>query len=326
MMLLKYLFSNTDLAEMIVKNWEYDDLEPFKYWRISSNAIYPFKNQERIYFLRFTPAEEKSGEGILAELDFLKYLKDKDYSAIEAVPSKNGRELETVDTPWGKYHAAVFKRVEGKALDDVEITDDIALLWGRALGKLHKLSSDYVPEGAPRLSWTDQINWIRGVLEDFPKEKEALRESEILKEFFSSLPVTYENYGLIHYDFELDNVFYDEKTNTITPIDFDDSMYHWYAMDIEQTMDSIKSEVPEERVERVSKLFLEGYSQKYSISEDMMRLFPVFRRFADLYGYIRVLRSAQDKWANEPEWMEKLRGKLNYLLNKRSSKFGSIIE
>lgn len=326
MLKLKYLFSNVDLAEMIVKNWEYDSLELFKYWRISSNAIYPFSNQEKVCLLRITTIDEKSEESILAELEFLRYLKSKDYSVIEAEPSKNKRELEIVNTPWGKYYAAVFKRVKGNALDDIEITDDIALLWGRSLGRLHKLSKDYIPVGAKRCSWLDKINWVKEVLADFPEEKEAIREAEILKEVFSSLAVTDENYGLIHYDFELDNVFYDEKTNTITPIDFDDSIYHWYAMDIEQTIDSIRNELPAERVEQVAKLFMEGYCLEYNISEEMIKLFPVFRRFADLYGYVRILRSTQEKWDNEPEWLEKLRTKLSCLMNKRGSKFGSIIE
>lgn len=325
-MKLKHLFSNIDLATMVVKNWDYDSLDLFKYWRISSNAIYPFSNQEKVYFLRITPIDEKSEKAILAELEFLHYLRDNKYTSIQAQPSKNGRELEIVNTPWGQYYAAVFPRVRGIALADMEITDDIALLWGRALGRLHKLSNVHKPTGYMRSSWKDQINWIKEVLDDFPNEVEAAREADTLKKFFQTIPVTDGNYGLIHYDFELDNVFYDKDTNEIIPIDFDDSMYHWYAMDIEQTLDSIRNELPEERAGKVPGKFLEGYCSEYNISEDMTKLFPVFRRFADLYGYVRVLRSIQEKWDNEPEWLVALRMKLNDILKKRGSKFGSVIE
>lgn len=46
MIKLKYLFDNRNLAEMLLGNWDYDkcSLEMFKYYRISSNAIYPFQN------------------------------------------------------------------------------------------------------------------------------------------------------------------------------------------------------------------------------------------------------------------------------------------
>lgn len=47
MLTLKHLFQNNDLAEMILKNWSYDpeSLDMFQYYRISSNAVYPFRDQ-----------------------------------------------------------------------------------------------------------------------------------------------------------------------------------------------------------------------------------------------------------------------------------------
>lgn len=45
MLKLKYLFDNRDLAKMILENWDYDEssLKMFDYFRISSNAVYPFQ-------------------------------------------------------------------------------------------------------------------------------------------------------------------------------------------------------------------------------------------------------------------------------------------
>lgn len=325
MMKLKNLFQNIDLATMVVKNWEYDTLDLFKYWRISANAIYPFKSQGEVRYLRIAPVDEKEENAILAELEFLQYLKKNDYNAIQAIPSKNGRELEVVNTPWGKYYAVVFKGVKGKSLGDVELTENIIFLWGKALGRLHKVSQRYIPQGEKRSNWKDQLDWIKDILVDFPEEKEAIKEHEILKEFLTSLPITDENYGLIHYDFEFDNVFYDESTKDIIPIDFDDAMYHWFAMDIERTFDSIEDCIPTDRVEKVVKRFIEGYRSEYNISDDMISLFPVFLRYANLYGYARVLRSVREQWDNEPEWLVNLRIKLNTLLEKRRSLFGKPI-
>lgn len=58
----------------------------------------------------------------------------------------------------------------------------------------------------------------------------------------------------------------------------------------------------------------------------MIELFPVFRRFADLYGYERILPSVRENWDNEPEWLNALRVKLSVLMMKKGSKFGSPIE
>jgi Ser/Thr protein kinase RdoA (MazF antagonist) len=48
------------------------------------------------------------------------------------------------------------------------------------------------------------------ILKDFLQETAALTETRLLHDYFSSIPITKSNFGLIHYDFEYDNVFYDE--------------------------------------------------------------------------------------------------------------------
>lgn len=325
-MKLKHLFPNMDLAEMLVKNWEYDDLGLFKYWRISANAIFPFKNKNDVYMLRFAPEDEKSWESILAELHYINYLRENNYKAIEIEPSKNSKLLEIVNTPWGKYYAAVFPRVAGEALGDIEITDEIARLWGSALAKLHRLSQAYVSGEDSRWDWKEQMAWIFKKLEEFPGEKAAFKEAEILKEFLGTLPITEENYGMVHYDFELDNVFYDSESNTIIPIDFDDCMYNWYALDIDTTLSSIDEELEASRAEVVKKCFFEGYRSEKQLTEEMLSLLPVFHRYHELYSYVRVLVSSREQWENEPEWMIRLRKKLESLLQNRSREFGDEIK
>jgi Ser/Thr protein kinase RdoA (MazF antagonist) len=323
MLKLKYLFRNPDLAHMILSNWEYDteDSNFLKYYRISSNSVYWCKNQGHTFFLRFVPAEEKSKEKIFAELEFLGYLRNSGYPAVDTILSKAGNELEVVDTPWGKYYAVAFKKVSGKPLDQIPLTDDIIFGLGKSLGKLHKLSSEYKPVINIRYDWKEIMVWMEDVLSRFPNEIAAKSELTLLKDYFSKLPATKENFGLIHYDFETDNLFYEELTKTYNPIDFDDAMYHWYAMDIEQALDSLKEDMAEEQVEPSVNQFIEGYRSEYDISDDTLKLLPIFRRYADLYGYVRILGSIEEKWRNEPEWMENLRIHLDNLLTKRKSQF-----
>jgi Ser/Thr protein kinase RdoA (MazF antagonist) len=323
MLKLKYLFDNKDLAHMILKNWEYDYNDPnlLKYYRISSNAVYLCKNQGNTFFLRFTPSEEKSKEKILAELEFLSYLRSNGYPAVETILSKSGNELEVVDTPWGTFCAVAFKKASGKQISEMPLTKDLIFGLGKALGKLHKLSSDFNPIRDKRSDWKETMDWMEDVLSTFPDETAAKSELSILKSYFSKLPATKENFGLIHYDFEPDNVFYNEITKTYNPIDFDDAMYHWYALDIEQSLDIIKENIPEEQVESSVNEFIKGYRLDYAISDEMLKLLPIFRRYVNLYGYVRILRSVEEKWDNEPDWMIDLRIKLENLLNKRKDTF-----
>ena len=48
----------------------------------------------------------------------------------------------------------------------------------------------------------------------------------------------------------------------------------------------------------------------------------IFRRFAGLYGYTRVLLSTSEVWKNEPEWMVGLRDKLILFMYEDSKSFG----
>lgn len=323
MLKLKHLFNNKDLAQMILNNWEYDSTDSnfLEYYRISSNAVYWCKNQGNTFFLRFAPAEEKTKENVLAELEFLSYLRGNGYSAVETILSKAGNELEVVTTPWGVYYSVAFKKVSGKSINEIPLTQDIIFGWGKALGKLHNLSREYKEANNKRKDWKETLSWMETVLSNFPDEISARSELSTLNDYFSNLTSTKENFGLVHYDFESDNVFYDEITKTYSSIDFDDAMYHWYALDIEQSLDSMKENIPEEQVESAVNQFIKGYRSEYMISDDMLKMLPVFRRYVNLYSYVRVLRSINEKWNNEPEWMVNLRIRLENVLNRKKCIF-----
>ncbi len=328
MLKLKYLFNNVDLAEMLLKNWEFDkeSLELFKYYRISSNAVYPFRAQGRTQLLRFSPNKEKQRENILAELEFISYLRSKQYGVLETVSSKNEEELVEKQTPWGDYYASVFKRVSGVQLGDTDLSNTIIFNYGKALGKLHQLSSEYKPKTFERWSYSDVLDWMYTVLIDSPLETSALEEIQLLKNYFDSIPITKSNFGLIHYDFELDNVFYDEELQSCNIIDFDDSMYHWYVMDIEQALDSLKDSISPETFPLKKQCFMDGYRSEYDISDDMMSLIPACRRFANLYGYVRILLSMKEKWDHEPQWVQSLRERLTMSMQNKSVCFGAEIK
>jgi Ser/Thr protein kinase RdoA (MazF antagonist) len=328
MLKLKHLFYNSDLAEMLLKNWEYDEtsLEMFRYYRISANAIYPFKKRAEIQLLRFCPTSEKLKAHIVAELDFIRYLRDNGYQALEPVPSKTGVELVQQATPWGEYYASVFKRVQGQQMSAIPLADDIMLTFGAALGQLHKLASAYTPPQSPRWTHNDVLNWIEQTFQEVAAEDAPYNELARLRAYFATLPKNQRNYGLIHYDFELDNVFYDAATKTCSVIDFDDAMYHWYLMDIEQSLDNLKCELPEQEFQQKQALFIAGYRSQFPVDDDQLATLPLFRRFANLYGYTRIVRSMQECWKNEPVWLGELRAKLHHLLSQRSAHFGKAIE
>ena len=72
MLKLRYLFDNRNLALMLLENWEYDNeaLEMLNYYRISGNAIYPYKCNGDICYLRFTPWTKVTENEMNEEIKF----------------------------------------------------------------------------------------------------------------------------------------------------------------------------------------------------------------------------------------------------------------
>ncbi len=101
MMKLKNLYNNEDLALMCLKKWDYDEdsTELFQYFRISSNAIYPFKQHGNLLFLRFSPEEEKSLTLIQSEVQLIEHLHTSGIRVPTLIPSKNHLKVETLSTP-----------------------------------------------------------------------------------------------------------------------------------------------------------------------------------------------------------------------------------
>ena len=291
MLKLIYLTENFDLARMALTHWRHDEetLDARLQWfRISSNAVYPFAREGQLCFLRLTPAEEKAAACIRAELDFLGHLQQADYPALRPIPADSDETLLTLHTPWGDWHACAFTGVPGKNLEDTPLTEEVLLQYGGALGQLHRIAMALdAPPARP--AWQEILTWCAPY---FPEE--YLRaECAAVAKALSRLPQTPHTYGLVHYDFEPDNVFYDGQR--CHAIDFDDSMLHFYAIDLVQALDELD--------EAHHKAFLRGYYTACPESGAKEADFPLMRRFRDLYSLARLRHALSEIPSSQPDWM-----------------------
>lgn len=229
MLKFKYLYENYDLARFALKNWECDKEtlnDCLQHFRISSNAVYPFLWHGNRRFLRLSPVSEKMENNLKGELEFLCYLQSRSYPAVIPVAANSGELVVTIDSIWGKYYASVFEGVGGKSIEDTDYNTHIVYAYGKALGQLHMLSAEYSPE-IRKWTYRDALLWIKKTLEEYHAPDKMLVELEEVRQELDMLPQTKDSFGLVHYDFEPDNVFWDENKQCCTAIDFEDGMYHF---------------------------------------------------------------------------------------------------
>lgn len=312
MLKLKYLIENPDLARLALTHWPHDKASldlALRRFRISDNAVYPFYQDGRLCFLRLAPASEKRPGALESELAFIQALRAKGYPALMPLPSDSGALLLTLSTPCGDWYAQAFVGVPGKPIDQLPLTRPILFAWGQALGRLHAL--DVTPSPCP---WQhDQaLDWAGQTLIACHAPKKILSALYRLRDDLAALPQTKGQYGLVHYDFEPDNVFWDEATGTCSVIDFADCMRCWYSLDIQQALGELTEEADRE-------IFLQGYQQARPLPEHLDQLLPLMQRFIDLYGYARILRCITDPPARQPDWMPGLIRHLQHILEVRAA-------
>lgn len=308
------------LAEKILESWGYDEGEVY-YFRASANFLFVFKREGKHYFLRFSHSSEKNLALLEAEMEILEYLRKQPVRVALPVKSRNEQLIETVETELGTFYAVVFEALPGKQYETEELEPGQFFTWGSALGKLHEFFKS-MPETyrLNRESWRDQLSNVQNLLP--VEETAAFEELNQILNWAQSLEVTNDNFGLIHFDFELDNQRWED--DLIGILDFDDSVNHWYAADIAFALrDLFENEVDLDN-ESVQE-FISGYKSETELDSLLLQDLSWFRRMHNLVTFSRLLQAIDiPASADHPEWLANLRVKLLNRLEQYRASFSLI--
>ncbi len=196
------------------------------------------------------------------------------------------------------FHGTLFEFLPGEHRE-MESLDETALkAWGRALGELHQAAEGFKAQGRP--GWQSQIATIR---ERVPQsEKLVWQEAEAVEKNLRMLPITKTNYGLIHFDFEPDNIVW--LDGEIGIFDLDDCACAWFAMDVSN---ALCSELFNDQVglfdfadPRLA-WFLEGHRAVRALTENEVAWMPLFLRLDNLVSFARKPFSLP---CNQKDWAE----------------------
>lgn len=292
------------LGEKILENWGYDEGSIF-ILRASANFVFEFYKEGKHYFLRFNDASERNYSSIEAELNIVKYLGNRSLNVAQPVASLKGNDIEVVETELGTFLAVVFEALEGKHYGLEETSNQQIYLWGKTLGNLHE-NLKQLPEEyrMNRPSWKELLLKTEAIL---PREEPAVhKEFGRLLGWADELRISKENFGMIHYDFELDNVVFDN--NTIRMLDFDDSSVHWFVADI---VYALRDAGDFDLENPVIKTFIEGYKSETNLDIEILHASSGFERLHHLISLAKLIRAVDiDESEDHPEWLTNLRVKL----------------
>jgi Ser/Thr protein kinase RdoA (MazF antagonist) len=220
------------------------------------------------------------------------------------------------------FHAVVFAALPGEHREINELTPAMFATWGRALGELHAAAESYQKAGRP--TWEDHVVAVEKQLID---EKKAARKLlERTGRRLQALPAHRQNFGLIHFDFELDNLLWREERLGI--IDLDDAAWYWFAADMAFALrDLFGDSAAQVDLQHPSFLaFLQGYRQARAISQEEVERIPLFLQLHNLRSYARLRQIlAEPAQEDEPGWLGELRQKLARTINTLEITFLSIL-
>lgn len=306
------------IAELLLEQWEHDPGSA-RFFRSSANFVFIFRKGGESCFLRFAESTERTGAEIEAEMALLSFLDSQGMRVSTPVASKNGRYVETIETDLGTFHVVVFAGLGGREVEIEELSTAQFEGWGATLGKLHASMHRYQDSRlSTRRTWRDHLTLVRNYL---PKDELRVQaECDHLTSFLAALPVTATNYGLIHGDFELDNLKWQDEI--IAMLDFDDCSHYWYVADIAFALRDLF-----ERGVNLShpsfRAFIRGYSEHASLDAELLSHLPTWMRLANLLQYAKLMRAmdlANDQ--DYPEWCTTLLLKLE---SKRQSYKASLL-
>mgnify|MGYP000897098384 CR=1 FL=1 len=203
--------------------------------------------------------------------------------------------------------AAHLAASPGKQLELEELTPDQFVRWGKALGEFHQAATHYTQPGRP--TWQDHLAFIA---ETLPAEETAARQTLAwLQQQLGELSINAQNFGLIHFDFELDNLIWDGEQAGL--IDFDDSAWYWFAADFAFALGDLfgDSAAGVDWQNESFRHFVEGYRLARPIDQAELQAIPLFVRMDNLFSFARLYRALTPvNPAGELPWMDGLRSKL----------------
>lgn len=291
------------VADQVAAAWGYP-AGTAKWWRSSASHVFVLPDPGGKRYLRFVPDAYRSAGSVAAVCSLMDRLVAGGAAVVRPVSARTGTLTATVPTALGLMRAMVVEAAPGEALDVEDLDEDRARSWGAALAAVHEsmagIDAD-LPEAFAELAE------IPGRYSHDPAlVKAALR----LADRIAGLPRDGSRFGIVHGDFELDNLAWDG--DRATAFDFDEVAFSWYAADIAYALRDLTGPdgLPAVGHRQRSEEFIAGYRSVRPLDGGDLANLRLFAGAHAACSLVRIDSALDTPCEDEPEWMADLRARL----------------
>lgn len=290
------------VADAVAAAWDLPS-RAARHWRSSASHVFHIPTAG---YLRIVPAAHRSRDRVDAVAELMRRLHGSGLPVAELARSSTGNLVETVGTPLGAMHAMLVRPADGIQLDLDDLTPAHAREWGAALARLHHENAPQ-PRAVRLPAAFEQLD--PSAFADDPPLAAAVRR---LTDHLGRLPRDAARFGVVHGDFELDNLAW--RNGTPTAYDFDEAAHSWFVADIAHAVRDLDPLPADPRFAN----FLAGYRQFGPLEDTDLALLPLFSALHAATALVR-LRPVLDAGTaqSDPAWLARLRNRIDQHLQRQ---------
>lgn len=298
------LFTN-DIFEDLIKQFGLTSNEVYKVGGFE-NYIYGYKRHNQDYILRISHSSHRSLEMIKAELDFVFYLATNNANVSTPVKSINEELVEKVDCNDDSYFTiSSYTKALGVPPTKDLVNDVFLYNYGKTIGMFHRLTKDYKESKGIEKRFLAVDDPLILNAKKYLLDGDEIIYQKLMKllDEIKAIPVTKDNFGLIHTDIHFGNFFV--NNNELSVFDFDDCSYFYFVSDIAIAL-FYYLYFTEEKRDEIGKHFIEqfmkGYVTENIISDEDLSHLDKFLKLREIILYLVVNRSCDintNKWAHK---------------------------
>lgn len=256
----------------------------------TNSRVFEVSDGQSAYILRAAQYSPQQKEYIAFQLKWAEYLSGRLSGVVQPKRSRGGNLYEMANQGDQAFILSLLEKAPGKIVDadnPDEFNTQLFFRLGALMGDMHRLTVGY--EGNirdPLFEWTGLPNEWRyntPVLDD-----EVRRCQGTYYDKLRALPISRDDYGIIHWDIHTDNFFVDD--GNIKIFDFGACQFNWYAADVASAVffmvlkgaGPLKNKSEKERTEFAEEYlisYLKGYMETNRICEYWVRKIDLFIKY-----------------------------------------------